>query len=513
MNIPLFNNKEDRRRTMKRKSLLLTIGASLLSLGCLTGCNLSSELIVVWVGSESVTYYRKVAKEFLHNNPDFGYQISIVGADTGSAAGEMQKDNTACGDIITIAHDNIGKLSQASYIAPIIDKDLLAQIEADNPAGFKGVIKNYLGNDTENEYVFAVPYISQALFLYYDTRNVTDKQAETFEGLAEAAKAYDAKNGVSGTKGVTVTSTDGYNFSFTLLARNQTKGNTTDLRLYENTNQKDCYNQANESVAVMKWVQRYAADPNGLMLESKSQWESDIETHKALSVIGGAWHYNSFKDAVGEENMGCKIIPTFTLTAEDVAGIEQVNYPNDPSLPEELRGKVDPAPEANQVFRGGSFVDCKCFVINMNAVTDTNDSQMKYSKICEVLKYFSSKDVQNQSFIEALNVPAYAGADEFIEANKDKVSKTAYLMATAQTGMSIYGIPQPFINGTLNTNYYSKGTPDQYKNCILKRNSTGLDVPGIRKVLWNMEYVWKRSTNAGDTPSTLPYETTNKYPA
>ena len=511
MNIPLLY--KDRRRNMKRKSLLLTVGATLLSLGCLSGCNLSNELIVVWVGSESVTYYRKVAKQFLADNPGFGYQISIVGADTGSAAGEMQKDNTACGDIITIAHDNIGKLSQASYIAPIIDKELLKQIDDDNPEGFKSVIKNSLGNDDEHQYTFAVPYISQALFLYYDTRYVSDEQADTFESLFEAAKAYDANTGASGTKAVTVTSTDGFNFSFTLLARNLTNGNTSSLRLYENANQKDCYNQSNENVAIMKWAQRATANPNGLMLESKSTWESDIETHKALSVIGGAWHYNSFKDAVGEENMGCKIIPTFTLTDDDVADIEAVNYPNDESLPEELRGKVDPAPVAGTVYRGGSFVDCKCFVINMNAITDTSDAEGKYNKICQVLKYFSSKDVQNQSFIEALNVPAYAGADEFIEANKDKVAKTAYLMATAQTGMSIYGIPQPFINGTLNTNYYSKGTPDQYKNCIFKRNSTGLDVQGIRKVLWNMEYVWKRSTNAAAAPDTLPYETTHKYPA
>ena len=493
---------------MKRKSLFLTIGASLLSLGVLSGCGLSNDLVVVWVGSESVTFYRKVAKEFLAANPEFGYAISIVGADTGSAAGEMQKDNTACGDIITIAHDNIGKLSQASYIAPIIDEDLLKQIEEDNPDGFKSVIDNYLGNDNEHKYRFAVPYISQALFLYYDTRYVSDEQAETFEGLKQAAKNYGAT-----TKAVTVTSTDGYNFSFSLLARNLTNGNTSSLRLYENANQKDCYVQSNETVAVTKWMQRFVADPNGILLESSSDWTSNIQEHIALSVIGGAWHYNAFRDAVGEENMGCKIIPTFELEDADVEGISAVTIPDDPSLPEEMRGKTDPAPVAGTKFRGGSFVDCKCFVINMNALTDSSDSETKYNKICQILKYFSSKDVQNRSFLEALNVPAYAGSEAFIEENKDNVSKTAYLMATAQSGMATYGIPQPFINATLNTNYYSKGTPDMYKNCLMKKNNQGIDVPGIRSVLWNMEYVWKRSTNAGSTPEDLPYQTTTKYPA
>ncbi len=501
---------------MKKKSLLLTLGASLLSLGCLSGCNLSNELIVVWVGSESVEYYRKVAKEFLAANPGFGSKISIIGADTGSAAGEMQKDNTACGDIITVAHDNIGKLSQASLIAPIIDEDLLAQIDADNPESFKGVITNYLGNDDSIAYTFGVPYISQALFLYYDKTCVTEAEAETFEGLRTAAQRYDTEHSVENTKAVTVTGTDGFNFSFTLLARNQTDGNTTKLRLYEGDKAKkpyDCYNQSNENVAIMKWVQRYAADNNGLMLETSSRWESDIQGHKALSLIGGAWHYNSFKEAIGEENMGCKIIPTFTLTSADVEGINTVHYPNDVALPEELRGAEDPAPVAGTVYRGGSYVDCKCFVINMNALTSADQAETKYSQICKVLQYLSSKEVQNQSFIEALNVPAYAGADEFIEENKDKVAPTAYLMANAQTGMSIYGIPQPFINGTLNTNYYSKGTPDMYKNCILKKNGSGATVDSIRQVLWGMEYVWKRSTTAQSYPTSLPYQTTDKFPA
>ena len=497
---------------MKKKSLLLTIGASLLSLGCLSGCNLSNELIVVWVGSESVEYYRKVAKDFLAKNPGFGSKISIIGADTGSAAGEMQKDNTACGDIITVAHDNIGKLSQASLIAPIVDEELLAQINADNPESFKGVINNNLGNDDTISYTFGVPYISQALFLYYDKTAVRDTEADTFEGLQAAAKRYDAEHGVTGTKAVTVTGTDGFNFSFTLLARDITHGNTTKLRLYEGTNRWDCYNQTNDNVAIMKWAQRFTADTNGLMLETTSRWESDIQGHKALSLIGGAWHYNSFKEAIGVENMGCKIIPTFTLSAKDVEGIQDVKYPNDVNLPEELRGTVDKAPEEGTVFRGGSYVDCKCFVINMNALTSADQAEEKYSQICKVLQYFSSKEVQNQSFIEALNVPAYAGADEFIESTHGQVEETAYLMATAQTGMSIYGIPQPFINGTLNINYYSKGTPDMYKNCIFKKNNSGADVQGIRKVLWSMEYVWKRSTTPQATPETLPYQTTDKYP-
>ena len=503
---------------MKKNSLFLASATTLLALGCLAGCSASKNSIVIWVGSESVQFYREEAAKFIKEHPDFGLKVSVVGADTGGAAGQMVSDNTACGDIITVAHDNIGKLSQLSYIAPIIDEDVLGQIDLDNPAAFKKVVKNILGDGSDGvTYTFGIPYISQALFLYYDTRYVHDDEADTFEGLIEAAKRYDLENGKDGTKSYTVTGTDGFNFSFPLLARKLSGGqNTSSLRLYENYkdgNPLDCYVQDNDQVAVVKWMQRNYENKNGILLGGGSKWESDIENHKALSVIAGAWHYNSFRDAVTDKDgvhMGCKMIPTFTLAAEDVAGIEDVVYPNDTSLPEELRGLADPVPVAGDVFRGGSFVDCKCFVINMTSIMGS-DGPQKYEKMCKLLKYFSSKEVQNDSFVKALNVPAYEGSTEFIESVKDTVDNTAYLMAKAQTGMGIYGIAQPFLNATLNANYYQDGTPDYYSNCIMK-NGSGADVDNIRQVLWRMEYVWKWGAAAAPAryPTSYPSESSTK---
>ena len=506
---------------MKKKSLLLCSGLALLSVGSLSGCAglQNTNNIIVWVGSESVEYYRDLQKQFLAENPEFGYKITIVGADTGSVGGQMVADNTSCGDIVTIAHDNIGKLSRVSYIAPIVDsdevsKELLDQIDADNPESFKKVIKNIYGENRDYEYVFAAPYISQALFLYYDTRYVTDTEADSFEGLIAAAQRYDQQNGVTKTKSYTVTGNDGFNFTFSLLARNiQGGGNSSSLRLYVDDGTKtddkgvryDSYCQTNEEVAVMRWMQRNYKNPNGGLLESDSPWATNIEQHKALSVIGGAWHYNSFKKAVTDDSgvhMGCKVIPTFTLTAQDVAGIEQVTVPND-SYISAIAGHTDPAPQPNTLMRGGSFVDCKAFVINMAKMTGPE----KYYKMCQIIKYFSTKQAQNESFLKALNVPAYEGAEEYIESVKDQVDETAYKMAKAQTGMSPYGIAQPITNATLNTFYYQKDAPKYYLECVKNDDGKYGTVEAVRKQLFRIEYVWKHGGLPASDPSSFPSET------
>ena len=496
---------------MKKQILVLAISTL-----ALTGClKLSPSVptskkgkVEVWVGAESVDFYKKEIAEYQKEHKEF--TIEITGADTGTTAGLMLADNSSCADIVTIYNDNIGKLALAEtpLIQPITNNSLLHQISDDNPSAYQNVIRSYLGEDRTEQYVFGVPYISQALFLYYNTRYVSSEESQTFEGLQAAAKRYDSQNGVTGTKAVAVTSTDGFNFSFTLLARNLTRYNTSTLRLYENGEQMDCYNQSNDNVAIMKWAQRFTADTNGLMLETYSRWESVIQAHEALSIIGGVWHYNLFKEAVGEDNMGCAIIPTFTLTSADIEGIEEVYYPDDVSLPEELRGKIDTVPAIGTVYRGGSFVDCKCFAINAAKVERDTD---KYNYVCDLMRFLSSKEEQKRSYLATNIIPAYAGADEFIESTKEQVDQTVYLMAKAQAGMSSYGIAQPFTDGKKNTNYYSRGTPDMYRNCVLMRNNSGTDVYGIRKVLWSMEYIWKKSAAPEGTPNTLPYQTTDKF--
>ena len=255
---------------MKKKNLIIYSTLSLLVVAEVAGWATFTILatrpkggqeIEMWVGSESVDFYRGLVDEFKKSHSDFGYAVNVVGADTGTAAAAMINDNTACPEIITIAHDNIGKLSRMNYIAPIVedyDDHLLDQILADNPESFKKAIINVLGQEESVSYTFAVPYISQALFLYYDTRYVTAEQAKTFEGLREAAAAQG-----DDVKSYMVTGTDGYNFSFTLLARNISDGNVSNLRLYEGGNRYDCYNQDNDQVATLKWMQRSYEDPNG----------------------------------------------------------------------------------------------------------------------------------------------------------------------------------------------------------------------------------------------------------
>ena len=465
---------------------LATLGTTIALASC-GGGNKSGGEISLWVGNESVNFYKEAVKDFLAQNSNYGYSINVVAADTGTIAGSMVSDNTACGDIITVAHDNIGKLAQRSLIKPLTDEGLLQQIEDDNPATYKDVIRSTMAESTD-KYVFGSPYISQALFLMYNKQYVTEEQAKTFEGLKEAALALretdTSKKG--DIHGCTLAGTDGYNFSFTLLAR-KVSDNSTTLKIYEGLEKANCYCQGDDTVAVTRWAQD--AFRNGtLEWPNDSGYATMMQTHTALAVVGGAWHYNAVVSAIGAENVGLALIPTFTLTADHVA---------ETTVP------------ANTQMRGGTFADCKCFVIN-----GASDGT-KYAAEQQLIKYLSSKDVQNKSFKEALNVPAYKDAMNYIESVKDSIEPNAYKLAKVQSEMGQFGIPQPFVTATLNNYYYQAGAPDLYKNLIIIDDKTEGDgsLRKVREVLFTIEYIWKWGNGTVDKlviPEVLPGDTSTK---
>lgn len=480
-------------------ALLVLLAMSLAALaGCSGGNSTGSNsgntpggnggVIRVWVGEESVEFYKKVCDEYVAANSDFGFTVEVKGMDTGTIAQVITNDPIAAADIYTVAHDNIGKLAATKCAKPIGDQSLIDQILADNPESFRKVIYSTLN---DKEYLFGVPYISQALFLYYNKALVTEEQAATFEGLREAAKQ-------AGTKAITVTGDDGFNMSFALLATRASDHATT-VKIYEGAESvsggakgiSNC--QGDDTVAIVRWLQAYAADPNGFKWASPDGWDADLDKSNkgALAVIGGAWHYNTAKAALGETNLGIALIPTFTLTEESVKGLSGV--------------------KAGDVYRGGTFADCKCFMINANSSAD------KYVAEQALIKYLSSKEIQNRSYLECLNVPAYVGASEFIKKcyEEGKVSESQYNLAAMQVSMAEWGIPQPFITGILNTYYYSKNGPQVFRAIIDKSAypTTGdvilsetESLAGVRKGLYLIEYLWMHGT----TPKEFPKE--NDYP-
>ena len=237
-------------------------------------------------------------------------------------------------------------------------------------------------------------------------------------------------------------------------------------------------------------MQRSIKDPNGFKFASSDGWDADLRNNGALAVIGGAWHYNTAAAAVSEAKLGLALIPTMTLTAEDVDGLTGV--------------------AAGDTYRGGTFADCKVFMINGHS------DPAKYEAEQKLIKYLTSKEIQNQSFKEVSNVPAYVGATDYIKGLFDagEIKENQFKLASCQVEMAEWGIPQPFLTGSLNTFFYSKNAPAVIRALVegTKYPTTGdvilketTSLRGIREGLYMVEYIWMHGKNPQTPfPATLP---------
>jgi maltose-binding protein MalE len=404
---------------MNKKILMLAFSAT--AIVTLAGCG-GAKPLLIWVGTESEAFYKTVMEEYVaayevENGEKFPHAIRVVGTDA-TAAAKFVQDPEAGADILQIPHDNLGKLiAGSSVIGPITDETLLEAIYENSPESFHEVIKGSVGG---TEYTFGVPIIAQSLVLYYNKKFVNETQVQTWEGLLEAARNASSVGDVK--QAMMLVGEDGYNNSFLLLGMDATTKESS-LRLYENKDITDNYALGDDTVARMKWGQRFFTDPNGAVRPTSSGWQVALKDEFVLSTISGAWHGKAIQTALGS-NYGVARLPQFTITEADAYGTVT----------------------AGTVMQSGTFADTKMLVMKKNSP--------KAEFLQDILLHLSSPEIQEASFVDADNLPAYKNAAVEFE------SMATNDLAKKQIEMFEFGRPQPFgASAVFNFYYYSKGAP------------------------------------------------------
>jgi maltose-binding protein MalE len=431
---------------------ILAIAFIVITAFTLMACSGDKGPVVIWVGEEVQEFYQEQADDYIvyynsNHDSEFPFEIEVRAADTGTAAGVFLDDTSAGPDILTVAHDNLGRLIGGSpAIAPIENADLISQIQSQNPESFLNVIK---GDYEGQTYTFGVPYEAQALILYYNAAYLTPTDVESWEGIWAKATELEMNS-------TTVTGQDGFNNSFLVLATNATTGEPV-TKIYEGGDLQETSFVNDEAISVIKWGQRFFSDIYGAVQASDSGWQVDLDNEQTLSLVGGSWHFNAAQAALGDD-LGVAKLPTFTLTADDVYG--------------------DVA--ANTVMQSGTFTDTKMFVMNRRS------SKLNYLE--DILLYLSHKDIQEESYLQNGTLPAYKDALEEFEGMDGSDIRTQ--LAIAQIEMFNYGRPQPFgIEARFNVYYYQRQAPELLFELLSNKDEFNTDALVIAR-MQEIENTW-----------------------
>lgn len=89
---------------------IMAIGAT----GLLHGCAKKAPTLKVWAANVDVEMTKEFVADFLKENPDFGYKITVATQGEDQAATVLKNAPDDAADVVHIPHDQIGILTQGT---------------------------------------------------------------------------------------------------------------------------------------------------------------------------------------------------------------------------------------------------------------------------------------------------------------------------------------------------------------------------------------------------------------
>lgn len=266
--------------------------------------------LTLWGAEEDQALLVDLVEKFKSTYSDQTFDIKIGVESESTAKDTILTDIEAAADVFAFANDQIDDLIAAGALLPISgDMDAVLQnyagkslddIKSANSAATVALA-------TRNDTLYAFPMGGgNNYFLYYDSTRVTPEQAQSWDGLLEAAQAAGSKVGMTLNSGW-------YNASFFLGA-----GFTTALNADGSTAVD--WNGTSASgitgVQVVQGMQAIASHP-GFLAIADGDISNQINSGNVCAVISGTWDAEAAQKAFGDGYSATKL-PTYTCAGQQV---------------------------------------------------------------------------------------------------------------------------------------------------------------------------------------------------
>ncbi|WP_250277632.1 extracellular solute-binding protein [[Clostridium] colinum] len=358
---------------MKKKilSTLLTVAVALTTL---TGCggDKSSETssqgdikqvdLKIWTAENQVSSgtMDSMTKSFQDLHPEWkiNYTVEIVGEDV--AKDEILKDVEMAGDVFFFASDQLPDLVNAGAIAKL-GGSVEEMVKAD-------MSPQVVDTATYEDHLYAIPFTHNTFFMYYDKSLLSEENIKSVEDILAVSTPENVYNFCFDNAGGWKLGAWYYGAGLSIYGENGTEF------------EKGCDWNTPTGIAVTNYIIDLLNNPKVAYADDISVTEL-IETHRLGAWFDGAWNYNVYKEALGDD-LGVAILPTFN-------------------------------PDGND-YQLKSFYSSK--LIGVNSKTKNPEVAVEFAK------YLGSEEMQIQRFKETAQAPTNLKASEIEEVKNDIVS-------------------------------------------------------------------------------------------
>ncbi len=363
-----------------KKQILSTLLTVALAATALTGCGASKEVsskepassaeaevkevdLKIWTAENQVSSgtMDSITKSFQELHPEWkiNYSIEVVGEDV--AKDEILKDVEMAGDVFFFASDQLSDLVSAGAIAKLGGSAEAMVKEQMSP--------QVVDTATYDGSIYGIPFTHNTFFMYYDKSLIPEDKIKSVEDILSVSTPDNVYNFCFDNAGGWKLGAWYYGAGLSVYGEDGTQFN------------KGCNWNNPTGIAVTNYIIDLLKNPKVAYADDISITEL-IEGHRLGAWFDGAWNYNVYKQALGD-NLGVAILPTFN-------------------------------PDGNN-YQLRSFYSSKA--IGVNSKTKNPEVAVEFAK------YLGSEEMQMQRFRETAQAPTNLKASETEEVKNDIVSK------------------------------------------------------------------------------------------
>ena len=266
--------------------------------------------LTMWGAEEDQAMLQKMVDEFKEEYKDYANFDIQLGVESESTAKDtVLKDPTAAADVYAFASDQLPDLVKADALLALDEVEeavktyagkTLDDIKSANTSGSVDAA-------TSDGKLYAFPMSADnGYFLYYDKNAVSSEQAQSWDGILEAAKAAGKKAGMTLASGW-------YNAGFFYGA-----GFTTGLN-EDGTTTCDWNGTSEDGYTGVQVVQAMnaIASNEAFMGIADGDISNQIAAGSLCAVVSGTWDATAAQDAFGDGYAATKL-PTFTCNGNQL---------------------------------------------------------------------------------------------------------------------------------------------------------------------------------------------------
>ena len=294
-----------------KRSLLTVMAATAMVAALFTGCSKKDKAedkapaevkevsLKVWTPENQRTNgtIESMADAFQAAHPELkiNWTFEVVGED--KAKDEVMKDVDSAADVFFYANDQMVELCNAGALAKL-GGSTLDMVKTTMSDAVVGTVTN--PNDGG---VYGIPFTHNTFFMYYDKSIMSDEDVKTIEAIMAKPTASDVTNFFFESAGGWKLGAWYYGAGNTIYGPSQ-----SDFA-------KGCDWNNETGVAVTKYLIDLKNNPKCAFDNGISVAEL-ISNHKLGVWFDGAWNYQMYKDALGD-NLGLGVLPTFKVNGKD----------------------------------------------------------------------------------------------------------------------------------------------------------------------------------------------------